>query len=293
MNLRQLEYFLKIAEVGSITKAAPELRMTQPALSRQVRVFEDEMGWKLFERGAKTIELTHAGEVVVREGKKMLNAINQGLMQIKREIDGGVIRIGYAPSLAGKILKIAMSCFLQRHPNVNIQLHDMSTEEMRKGILEGKLDIIIEVPKSGNQIEWMHLSQQCMRVAIPEHHPILDGKKRRKIKVQELENERFLLLSRFEYPDYWQEVSQYFSANSVNVKVAGEFDGIESMSVALDAGLGVAFVSSSSQLPSSVVVAQIDPEPAPIQIAVGWDATRAQDAIVEEFVQELKIAAQR
>ena len=141
MNLKNLEYFVKIVEEGSITRAASSMRMTQPALSRQIRVFEDEMGWKLFERGAKTIELTHAGEVVLREGKKMLEGVRRGMMQIKREVDGGVIRIGYAPSLAGDLLKRAMSCFVQRHPNVNIQLLDSSSEEMRKGLLDGKLDL--------------------------------------------------------------------------------------------------------------------------------------------------------
>ena len=290
MNLKNLEYFLKIVEVGSITKAATALRMSQPALSRQIRVFEDEMGWKLFERGAKTIELTFAGEVVVREGKKMMAAVQRGMMQIKREVDGGVIRVGYAPSLAGERLKRAMSCYLQRHPNVNIKLYDSSSEEMRMGVLEGKLDLMIEVRKQDARFEWQDLTEQEMCLAVSVDHPIMQGKRRKKIKVEELEGQRFLLLSRFDYPGYWQEVSNYFSSQGVNVKVAGEFDGIESMSMAIEAGLGVAFVANSARFDKSVVVAALEPKPEPVRVAVGWNASRPLDAATQEFVQELVLA---
>ena len=72
--------------------------MTQPALSRQIRAFEDEMGWPLLDRGAKSIRLTRQGQVVLNEGRRIVKAVDNAMGRMRREIEGAVIRIGYAPS---------------------------------------------------------------------------------------------------------------------------------------------------------------------------------------------------
>lgn len=287
MDLRKLRYFLAVADAGSITAAAESLRMTQPALSRQVRAFEDEMGWSLLDRGAKSIRLTRQGQVVEREGRTILAAVDAGMNRMRRDIEGGVIRIGYAPSLGGEILKNAMGCFVQRHSGVKIELHDATSEEMLRKLQDGELDLMIGVRLDKSGLEWVDLDKKRLVMAVPENHGLV---KKKKIVAKELEGERLLLLSRHDYPEYWSGVTSYFRRQGVNAKVAGEFDGIESLGVALRAGVGMALVAEKSVVGKGVKLIPLEPSPDPVRVAVGWRNDRALDAVAAAFVEELSLS---
>ena len=285
--MRQLRYFLKVAEMGSITAAAKELRMTQPALSRQVRAFEEESGWSLLDRGARSIRLTRAGQVVVKEGLVMVDAMDRGLARMQREIEGGVIRIGYAPSLGGTLLKKAMGCYIQRHPTVRIDLVDSSSEEMRKKIESGEIDLMVGVKSSVNDMAWEVLLEKYLCLAVPKNH---EWAKRRWVPSKDLDGRRILLLSRHEYPEYFKGVSAFFSELGINAKVVGEFDGIESLRVALEAGIGIALVADGASVGSEMRLLKIKPMAAPVEVAVGWRGDRALDSMTAAFVEELRQA---
>ncbi|MFK7909343.1 MAG: LysR family transcriptional regulator, partial [Akkermansiaceae bacterium] len=76
MNLEHLRHFLEVAEDMNISSAAKRVRLTQPALSRQMSVFENDTGWKLFERSPKSIRLTRDGEIVKRLGAELVNSVD-------------------------------------------------------------------------------------------------------------------------------------------------------------------------------------------------------------------------
>jgi DNA-binding transcriptional LysR family regulator len=289
MQIRQLRYFLKVAEMGSITAAAKELRVTQPALSRQIRAFEDECGWALLDRGAKSIRLTRAGQVVVKEGLVMVAAMDKGLARMQREIEGGVIRIGYAPSLGGALLKKAMSCYIQRHPTVRIDLVDSTSEEMRKKINSGEIDLMVGAKSKANEMSWEVLSEKHLCLAVPINH---EWAKKRTISSKQLDGRRILLLSRHEYPEYFKGVSAFFRELDINAKVAGEFDGIESLRVAVEAGIGIALVAEGSSVGREIKLLKVKPAAAPVEIAVSWRADHALDPMTSAFVEELRQAAQ-
>lgn len=286
--MRKLRYFVEVAERANISEAARVLNITQPALSRQVRSFEDEMGWDLLIRSGKAISLTKAGETVMREGRRVLKAVEVGEARMRREVEGAQLRIGFAPSLAGGIIEKAMAVFCQMHPLVSIHLHDSTTEEMWQGIRAGDLDLIIEVATPDRDLKWEVLRRRGFRVAVPEGHRL--GKKRT-LKASELDGERLLLLSRTDYPGYWAQVTEYFAEQGLNAKVAGEFDGISSLRMGLKAGMGLAFVAEGASLQSPIRLLKIAPEPQPLCVAVGWLSKRKLESWEELFVAELKRAA--
>lgn len=288
MDLRKLRYFIEVARQGSITRAAAALRVTQPALSRQIRAFEQEMGWPLLDRGAKSIRLTRQGQVVCREGERLLKAVDAARERMAREAEGAVIRIGYAPSLGGELLKSAMGCFVQRHGDARIVLRDLSSEEMLHQLSSGELDLMIGVRSAREGIAWEKLHQRRLVMAVPTGHPLA---RRRGIQARDLEGQRLLLLSRHDYPEYWQSVTTYFRAHGVNAKVAGEFDGIESLGVALQAGVGIALVAETSEVGRGVRLIPLSPEPPAVCVAVGWRDDRALDPVTAAFVNELKLSA--
>ncbi len=288
MNLEHLRNFMEVCKEMNISAAARRVRLTQPALSRQMAVFENDTGWSLFERGAKSIKLTRAGEVVKRLGADLIGRVDVVERQMRREIDGEEIRIAYAPSLGGEILQRAMARFSQLHPRVRVSISDSTSEQMTSGLRDGSYDLVIGVSMTHPDFEWVPLRQEVFVTAVPEKHALA---RKRKIKPADLDGEKLLLLFRADYPGYWREVMAYFQQHGINAKVAGEFDGISSLRLGLEAGLGVALVAERSRLGNQVKVKKMDPAPDPICVGAGYLAGRELPPWVKAFIAELEMAA--
>src|SRR5664279_876238 len=100
MELRQLRYFIAAAEEGNISRAAKKIFLTQPALSRQIKALEEEIGQCLLERQAHSIRLTNAGEILLREARELLQHADRVVERVRIAGRGVGLRVGYAPSLA-------------------------------------------------------------------------------------------------------------------------------------------------------------------------------------------------
>jgi len=287
MNLEHLRNFMEVSRDMNISAAAKRIRLTQPALSRQMAVFENDTGWDLFERSPKSIRLTRAGEVVKRLGEELIGHVDRIESQMQREIAGEEIRIGYAPSLGGEILQQAMGRFAQLHTRVRITIADSTSEEMISGVRDGRFDLIIGVMTGEPDFEWTTLRKETFYLAVPEKHELA---RKRLIKPSDLDQQRLLLLSRVDYPGYWKEVTGYFQQEKINAKIAGEFDGIASLRLGLEAGLGVALVAERSRLGNQIKLIKMKPPPAPICVAIGRLRTRSIEPSVAAFIEELKLA---
>lgn len=288
MNLEHLRNFLEVTKDMNISAAARRVRLTQPALSRQMVVFENDTGWSLFQRGPKSIKLTRDGEVVKRLGHEMIDGVDLIEKQMCREIDGEEVRIGYAPSLGGEILQQAMERFSQLHQNVRVTIADSTSEQMISGVEEGQFDLIIGVSMENPEIKWTSLRQEVFATAVPEKHRLAS---KRKIKPTDLDGEKLLLLSRADYPGYWSEVMEYFKEHGINAKVAGEFDGIASLRLGLEANLGIALVAERARLGRKIKVKHMEPRPDPICVGVGYSADREPTPWTQAFIAELQLAS--
>ncbi len=288
MNLEHLRNFIEVCEEMNISAAARRLRLTQPALSRQMAVFENDTGWELFRRGAKSIKLTRAGEVVRRLGIELIGRVDHAELQMRREIEGEEIRVGYAPSLGSDILQLAMARFSQLHAQVRVSLLDSSGEEMINGLRDGGYDLVIGVSRDDPDFEWVRLRQESFVTAVPENHPLA---RKRFIRPADLDGRKLLLLSRADYPGYWREVMAYFRQHGINAKVAGEFDGISSLRLGLEAGLGVALVAERAQTGKQVKIKKMTPSPDPICVGAGYRKGRELTPSMMAFITELEAAA--
>ena len=292
MELRQLRHFLTIGEEGSITAAARVLRLTQPALSRQIKALEDDLGTPLLERGAHSISLTPAGETLMTEARKLVRAADAMIEKVKAAGIGEPLRIGYAPSLAGEFLAVAMERFTQLHTRVRISLFDCSSSEMRAGLAAGKLDLILAPPNTLPEIRWEKLREYGWRLVMKKSHPL---SKKKKISTEDLSGEKLLLYDREHYPEYWERITGFFRENKLQAKIAGEFDGISSLLSALEAGLGVALLSDSISIDrgqrEALVGRPLEKEPGCIVVAAGVQADQPCRPSVLAFIEELKQAA--
>src|SRR3954464_11470066 len=114
MELRQLRYFVAVAETANISRAAQKIFLTQPALSRQIKALEEEIGQCLLERQAHSIRLTSAGEIFLREARDLLQHADQLVERVRMTGKAVRLRVGYAPSLASGLLSEAVANFAQK-----------------------------------------------------------------------------------------------------------------------------------------------------------------------------------
>ena len=174
MELRQLRYFIAVAEEGNISRAAKKIFLTQPALSRQIKALEDEIGQCLLERQAHSIRLTPAGEALLREARELLQHADQVLERVRAAGRGLRLRVGYAPSLAAGMLSAAVESFTQTHPNASVELFDLSTAEMLAGLESDKLDVVLTVgqERAAHGLKWTPLVRAPFRLAVNQNHPL-------------------------------------------------------------------------------------------------------------------------
>lgn len=292
MELRQLRYFVAVAETGNISRAAKAIFLTQSALSRQIKALEEELGQCLLERRAHSVHLTPAGEVMYTEAREILGRADLALERVKASGKAARLRIGYAPSLATGLLAPAVDCFKQVHADARVELADLATAEMLRMIATGELDAILTVkdPSTARSLRWTTLVRAPWRLAVRKGHP-LAGPGR--LAPAAIAAQPLLVFAQRDYPEYWATVTAWFRAHRLRPRLAGEHDGGESLVTAVASGLGVAFVTSltAELFPTRVVYLTPPAPPPPLCIAVACRRDRAREKPLAVFIEELRRAA--
>ncbi len=143
MELRHLRYFIKAAELLNFTKAAEALYVSQPTLSVQIHQLEEELGAELFTRVGRNIRLTEPGKVFLARALQAVRAIEEGSREIEA-INGifrGHLTIGTLPLYGSRLMVAWVSSFNKAHPNVNISVKAIPSEDIEEGIIGGSIDL--------------------------------------------------------------------------------------------------------------------------------------------------------
>jgi len=246
MELRHLRYFVAVAEAENVSRAALKLHVSQPGLSRQIRDLEDEIGFQLFERSAKSLRLTAAGKVFLTEAQAVLQHADEAVKKARAVAGGtgGEINVGYAPSLTVQILPAALRKFQEQFPHVRVALHDLSTEEMLAQLGEKKLQVALTVRPPARLLRGLRcadLARYEMCVALAPQHPFA---KLKFVSLEQISREPLIAYSRKDYPEYHEQLEKLFAPFGRKPRLAGEHDGITSLIADVEVGRGFALVPS-------------------------------------------------
>jgi LysR family nitrogen assimilation transcriptional regulator len=167
LDLRQLRYFVAIAENGGFSAAAEVLHIAQSALSRHVRNLEAECGGPLFERASRGIQLTTAGRLLLDRARNLLREADSIRVDIQSENDEptGLVRFGTTPSLAQALFEPLASYFLGRYPKVHLQLVESIKPDPSALLSRADLDLALTSPKSSYSsldFEPLFVEQMCV-----------------------------------------------------------------------------------------------------------------------------------
>src|SRR5690348_10266064 len=127
VELRHLRYFVAVAEAENVLRAATQkLHVSQPAVSRQIRDLEDELGVELFKRTGKSVKLTDAGFLFLKEARGILERTDEATRNVRAFAQAGEteLHVGYSPALRTQILSPALHAFQKAMPRVHVKLHD-------------------------------------------------------------------------------------------------------------------------------------------------------------------------
>lgn len=163
MDLRQLRYFVCVAECGSISAAAGVLHVAQSAVSRHMRLLEEHLGTELFLRSVSGARLTESGLLLLERARFILGEIESASNDVSRlhQEVRGTVRMA-APSSIGHLLYYRIvECFLQRFPHVQLQLRESPTESVLEGLIAGSLDVgVVTEPSPQPHLELLPLMEE-------------------------------------------------------------------------------------------------------------------------------------
>jgi DNA-binding transcriptional LysR family regulator len=247
MELRHLRYFVAVAEEENVSRAALKLHVSQPGISRQIQDLEDEIGFQLFERSAKSLKLTAAGKVFLAGAKSVLQHADDAVKKARAVFGGagGEINVGYAPSLTVQILPPMLRAFQGEFPQVRVTLHDLSSEEMLAQLGGKKLQVALTARPSVKMLRgfsFVEIARYAMRVAVAPNHPLA---KLKAITLRQIASEPLIGLNRKDYPDAHMETKKIFAAAGLKPNFAEEHEGGTGIIAAVEAGRGIAPVPSS------------------------------------------------
>lgn len=175
MEIDQLRYFLKAAERGNFTRAAEDLQISQPALSRSIQKLEEELGQPVFERKTRSIVLTEAGTLLQSRAQQILSIIEDTKSEITDDGESGRVRIGAIPTIAPYFLPEILKQFSQAFPSANLIVQENTTDQLLKSCTQGEIDLaILALPVPVKYLEVEELFEEELLLVLPLDHPLVE-----------------------------------------------------------------------------------------------------------------------
>src|SRR5215467_2961789 len=194
MNFRHLRAFATIVDAGGFARAAERLHVSQPALSRQIRALEIELGIALFDRVGRGVRLTSQGEDLLRHSRRLLTELGS-LSERARSLkagQAGLLRVGATPQVIESLLADFLAEYDRRHPLVEVELKEAGGSRLGDLLDRGEVELAI-MPAGDARFEGRTLYPMLLLAVLPEGHSL---SRRPLLEVAQLEDEPLLLLSR-------------------------------------------------------------------------------------------------
>ncbi|CAM4342891.1 LysR family transcriptional regulator [Paenibacillus typhae] len=245
MELRQLQYFLKVAQKEHVTKAAEELHVAQSAVSRQIHQLEQELGVDLFMQKGRNLQLTPVGQLFCKRVETLLKDLERSVAEVHEFLDPelGEIRIGFPHSLGTHLIPSIVAEFRRHYPNVRFRFKQGTYASLIKDVSSGEVDLAFISPfpeNEGNVAGDIVMTEELFAI-LPQHHPLAGETV---IRLEQLRDEKFVLFSQGYSlrPIVWQACIQAGFKPQIAFE-GGETDTIRGL---VAAGMGVSLLPETA-----------------------------------------------
>lgn len=284
MELLQLKYFLTVARLEHMTRAAEALGIVQPALSQTIARLEGELGVPLFDRLGRNIHLNHFGRAYVQHVERIFEELEQGRREISELADGSQGQVEFALGAATHLLPDLLRAFRKDHPGVHFQLSQHPVTDLVQQLTRGACDLCISSPPLQQPgITSVPLLTEDILLAFPSNHPLAQFSQ---IRLDEVAQEAFISLK----PGHsLRELTDSFCRQAgFRPHIAFESDEPSTIRGLIRAEQGIAFVPAISWRGSvglSVVQVKVSEPKCQRTVGLSWLTGRRLSMVTQQFRQ--------
>jgi LysR family transcriptional regulator, hydrogen peroxide-inducible genes activator len=294
MEMHQLRYFAAVARTGNFSRAARECRVAQPSLSQQILKLEEEVGERLFDRTQRRAFLTPAGSLFLPHALSILEAAERGRQEI-REMCGqvrGKILLGALPTIAPYFLPDLIRSFREKHPGVELVLHEETTEQLLGNLEEKELDVaLISDAPPNPRIEIHQLFTEELLLCLPTSHPLV---RQEKVVADDLQQEKFILMQ--DGHCLGAQAHRFCESKGFQPEISCRSAQIGTVLAMVKAGLGISLIPEMA-MPSApkegIVYRSLDGIPPRRALALALSGQRKPGICVIEFTKFVRATASR
>jgi DNA-binding transcriptional LysR family regulator len=270
VELRDLLYFATVAQQQSFTRAAEKLGIAQSAISQQIKTLEEELEVQLLVRTKRSVRLTAAGQAFLREAKDIINRVEQSRVEARRAAQGetGALSIGFFKTGSFLFLPELIHAYRTHYPSVRIDLHEQTPSEQLDSLELGRIDVGFTRPLPKAQAA-RFVQERVYRdrvvAVLPYRHALACS---RKISLEKLANENWVLLSRSTAPELVDGFMLLCTNAGFWPRVINQPARMQAALTMVAAGIGVSLAPSSvrSFYQPGVALIPIQPDPPPLDL---------------------------
>jgi DNA-binding transcriptional LysR family regulator len=288
MELRHLKYFVAVTMHGSISQAARAVHIAQPALTRQIRDLEEELGLALFERRSHGIELTLAGRQFLVDATRILEEAAAAKERALRVNNGQIGTLSVAMTVQHGLLPIfsqTMLAFRTRMPGVSISLRQLLSGPQLEELRSGKLDagFLLFRPRDDESLSGITLHREPLLLAVPCDSPLAKKPPRH---LRELGGTEFIWFPRNASPGYHDQLIHCFRKGGFTPRVTQEGADNNALLCMVAAGLGCTILPAiaSVNAPESVVFLELEDLDIQLPLELVWRSDNTSPAL-QRFVE--------
>lgn len=283
MELRQLRYFVAVAETGSFSRAAVQCGVAQPSLSQQIKRLEADLGRSLFDRLSRSIALTEAGEALLPRARRILAEVRETTESLSDdgEPGGGRLDVGAIPTMAPYVLPQALTRFTAERPGCRVTVREDLTERLVEALIDCELDFaIMSTPVEHDLIELARIAREPLLVATAAG----DAPPAKALRLADLRDQPTVVLH--EMHCLGQQIQGFCSARGVSRRIVCHSTQLSTVLALVGLGMGISLVPAmcaeqdvSGERRYSALV-----DDAPTRgIAVAWRRGRSRSSAAQAF----------
>lgn len=284
-ELSDLRSFLLLSEQLHFRRAAEILHLSQPALSKQIRRLEQELGGQLFIRRSRGMHLTPAGQVLQQRARQVIEDSESAERVTRLAMKGkaGTLRVGFGVATLARGLPNLIMRFRERYPHVDLSVRNMSSSDQTQALLERKIDVgFVRLPVRTEEIEALPILKERLMIVLSEQTP-LDAK----AGLASLRDAPFIIPWRGDSVSFYDHVFRTCRAAGFTPRVVQEVDVFFTALNLVRAGLGVSIAPSAIQLMRvpQVKFAETGVPEAEWRIGIAWNRRSTRSVLAENFIQ--------
>jgi DNA-binding transcriptional LysR family regulator len=247
MDIRQLKYFVAVAEERHFGRAARRLHMSQPPLSTQIKGLETELGVRLLDRSTRRVSLTDAGRVFLRRANEILNSVDAAAEEVQQAESGlrGRLTVGFISSATLSLLPLSIRLFRERVGGVELELKELTSSQQVDELYEGGIRIgLVRLPMNSPGIRLEPVLEESLVVALPAGHALAIEDR---ISLEAMSDQPLVFFTRALVPGFHAQIVELYARIGAFPNVVQHAVHFQTIVGLVASGIGSAILPESAQ----------------------------------------------